>query len=87
MIKAPWTPAQVDALNAYQALGYVHPFTCAMCNGRVMRATEFGWVCPVNCGYAQNWCHEWMADRSQHPRMSRRVAERPSSYVDQEEPS
>jgi hypothetical protein len=68
-IKAPWTPEQVAALNAYQALGYVHEFTCPGHDGdgsRVLVATGAGWICP-SCDYTQDWAHDAMADRARHP--------------------
>lgn len=67
MIKAPWTQEQVDALNAWQKLGYVHEFTCPMDHpdDRVLTATPAGWICP-SCSYTQNWAHDHMADKSQH---------------------
>lgn len=66
-IIAPFTPEQVEALNAYQEKGYFHPFTCpgeedegdAPCPSRNLIATEAGWVC--SCGrYTQDWAHEAM---------------------------
>lgn len=67
-LKAPWTPEQVDALNAYQQLGYVHEFTCGNDHEAddMLMATADGWHCP-SCGYKQDWCHEWMADTAKHP--------------------
>ena len=51
MIKAPWTPEQVAALNAYQKRREFHPYTCG--NDRtdekhrdgegMLVATEQGW--------------------------------------------
>jgi hypothetical protein len=69
MLKAPWTPEQVEKLNVQQANRALHPFTC---NGRrtdeahrayqaehggdfgQLVATPVGWICPV-CGYTQDW--------------------------------
>lgn len=68
-IKAPWTPEQVDALNAYQQLGYVHEFTCPGHDGggsRVLIAEADGWHCP-SCDYIQDWAHDAMADKARHP--------------------
>lgn len=64
-LKAPWSVEQVEALNAYQKLGYVHEFTCP--NGWPLTATPEGWTCPGTCGYTQDWCHDWMADKAKHP--------------------
>jgi hypothetical protein len=73
-IKAPWTPDQVEALNAFQHSQKVHPFTCgndrgdaahrayAEAHGEDMGqlvAHEDGWHCPV-CDYRQDWAHEFM---------------------------
>jgi hypothetical protein len=74
-ITAPFTPAQVKALNAFQRSGKIHPFTCGGNRsdqahreyaarhredmGQLI-ATEDGWRCPV-CDYEQNWAHAWMA--------------------------
>lgn len=75
MIKAPFTPEQVEALNAWQQLGYVHEFTCgwehtpslvAEDKGRVLVADADGWACPT-CSYTQDWAHDYMADKAQHP--------------------
>jgi hypothetical protein len=69
IIKAPFTEEQVLALNEYQHLGIVHPFTCGLegCkkseqeNDGVLIATEQGWICP--CGkYKQDWAHAFMAE-------------------------
>lgn len=76
MIKAPFTPEQVEALNRSQREGEFHPFTCggdrgdaahrkyAKENGDrdwgLLVATEKGWVCPV-CGYTQDSAHGFMA--------------------------
>lgn len=56
-MQAPWTPAEVEALNEYQRRGEMHPFTCANGCG-VLEATESGWRCP--CGYTQAWAWTWM---------------------------
>jgi hypothetical protein len=63
MIRAPFTPAQVEALNRWQQAGTVHPFTCADDHGPddVLVATPAGWVCP-SCAYTQDWAHDMMLD-------------------------
>lgn len=71
IVRAPFTPEQVDALNAYQRDGWMHPFTCGPCrdtlgtddglNDRLLVATVKGWICPT-CDYTQDWAHEFMAD-------------------------
>lgn len=66
-VRAPWTPKQVEALNAYQA-GETdgHPYTCPMhsCGHVLLVATPDGWRCrePI-CDYRQDWAHAWTADR------------------------
>lgn len=75
-IYQPWTPEQVDALNAYQRSGAFHPFTCGRDRGNAAHsayaeqhdedngqlvATSEGWKCPV-CNYRQAWAHSFMAD-------------------------
>jgi hypothetical protein len=65
-ITAPWDEEQVDALNAYQASGAMHPFTCGNRphpgNAEaVLVATPEGWVCR-DCDYTQDWAHAFMAD-------------------------
>ncbi|MFJ3258475.1 hypothetical protein ACIPK9_37310 [Streptomyces sp. NPDC086771] len=65
-ITAPWTTAQVDALNHYQNAGQMHPFTCGSlhADGRspVLTATTDGWRCPnPACDYRQDWAHVFMA--------------------------
>ena len=77
MVKAPWTDAQVEALNEYQTQGRFHPFTCG--NDRhdakhslfaaehnlehgLLRATAEGWICPC-CDYTQDWAHDFMMSK------------------------
>lgn len=68
MIKAPFTPEQVVALNRFQRDGRFHPFTCG--SGRrtdsahldgngILVASEQGWHCPY-CEYVQDWAHDEM---------------------------
>lgn len=68
-IHPPWSDDQVEALNAYQASGRFHPFTCGgeHANERYspdLVATTDGWVCPQRCGYTQDWAHAAMAEPS-----------------------
>lgn len=64
-VEAPWTIEQADALNAWQACGWVHPFTCPnRDDGRhfddsVLHADTTGWKCPF-CKYIQTWAHDFM---------------------------
>jgi hypothetical protein len=60
---APFTHAQVTALNRWQKSSTVHPFTCPDNHlaDRTLVATKAGWVCP-SCDYTQNWAHSFMLD-------------------------
>jgi hypothetical protein len=61
-IRPPWDAATVEALNAFQAAGRMHPFTCGNSSRhRTLVATENGWQC-LDCEYTQNWAHEFMTD-------------------------
>lgn len=59
----PWTPAQVRALNRFQASDYVHPFTCSNEHegNSSLIATRLGWVCR-RCDYKQGWAHAMMLE-------------------------
>jgi hypothetical protein len=65
-IRAPWTPEQVAALNAYQQHGGMHPFTCAREHATPtlhLVAHEDGWHCWLpDCDYRQDWAHAFMAE-------------------------
>lgn len=69
MIKPPWTPEQVEALNKFQQSGLFHPFTCGgnrtdekhLDGEGILVATPDGWICPY-CGYTQDWAHEFMTE-------------------------
>lgn len=72
LIRAPFTPAQVEALNRYQTHGNMHPFTCGNDRGRsnvVLIARTDGWHCsePL-CDYRQDWAHAFMADPEAWPK-------------------
>lgn len=63
ILNAPWTPEQVEALNARQRDGKFHPYTCGSGNRTdsahldgtgILVATAGGWVCPY-CDYRQSW--------------------------------
>lgn len=59
---APWTAEEAAALNEFQTLANVHPFTCPhnhVGKSRVLIATEDGWHCP-SCDYKQDWAHTIM---------------------------
>lgn len=72
-ILAPFTAAQVVALDAYQRADRYHPFTCPNRGDGKHGTTEtlhelallpttsvHGWICPY-CDYTQNWAHAFMA--------------------------
>lgn len=62
-ITAPWSPAQVDALNKLQRRGNFHGYTCAESHtpfDRTLVATKGGWICP-HCDYRQDWAHFGLA--------------------------
>lgn len=62
IVRAPFTPEQVERLNKWQQCGVVHPFTCGNPDCRSdLVATPDGWKCP-NCNYIQDWAHAFMAN-------------------------
>jgi hypothetical protein len=75
VIRAPFTAAQVAALNAWQD-GPGHPFTCGnddcpgLAQGRggraALTAAEDGWHCPA-CDYAQDWAQAFVAQAAHQP--------------------
>lgn len=64
-IEAPWTAAQVDALNLFQQDKFIHPFTCPDHHEgeRALVATRAGWIC-CHCSYTQTWAHAYMASKT-----------------------
>ncbi len=61
-IQAPFSLEQVNNLNAYQAVGQGHPFTCGGEGCReILIAGRPGWTC-LKCSYEQKWAWEWMAN-------------------------
>jgi hypothetical protein len=72
MIRAPWTPEQVAALNRFQAEGGMHPFTCGNdhATGALhLVAHEDGWHCWLpDCDYRQDWAHAFMAEPDAWPK-------------------
>ncbi len=68
ILKAPWTPEQVEALNRYQSSGFVHEFTCGGDHpgSRVLLATTEGWRCPT-CDSRQDWAHRAMLEMPKDP--------------------
>ena len=71
IIRAPWTPEQVDALNRFQRCAIVHPFTCPNQHDgggdRDLVATRAGWIC-CHCDYRQEWAHRVMLQEPPDPR-------------------
>lgn len=59
-IRAPFTPAQVRGLRAWQEAGHVHPFTCGNGHG-ALDVDRAGWYC-TQCDYTQDWAHAFMGD-------------------------
>jgi hypothetical protein len=62
-ISPPWDEPTVDALNAYQHAGVMHPFTCGLNSAHpVLVATPSGWICANDepCDYQQTWAHAFM---------------------------
>lgn len=61
MIRAPFTPEQVEALNRWQASNMRHPYTCPGTHPecrehRELFVTRDGLIC--QCGrYKQDWAH------------------------------
>jgi hypothetical protein len=67
MIKAPWTPKQIDALERFQHLESVHPFTCPLHSDKELVATHNGWICRY-CDYCQDWANDFMMlERKKEP--------------------
>lgn len=66
VIRPPWPADVVDQLNAYQAAGVIHPFTCRAehpADRPVLVATADGWECPdPACDFTQGWAHDFMTD-------------------------
>lgn len=54
---APFTSAQILALNRYQLSNRFHPYTCGACSDHPnLVAIRSGWHCLV-CEYSQDWAH------------------------------
>lgn len=62
---AKFTPSEVASINAFQAAGLFHPFTCDKCRTDLV-AREDGLFCPA-CPYTQIWAHSFMSDWSWVP--------------------
>lgn len=68
------TDDEIASFDAYQAAGFMHPFTCGNKDRRgefphpnggddVLVAMFDGLYCP-SCNYCQGWAHPWMLDWS-----------------------
>lgn len=67
IVRAPWTPEEVESLNGYQECEFVHPFTGERGpNGEetILIATRDGWIERVGGPIVQDWAHWFMADGS-----------------------
>lgn len=69
LIRAPWTPEQVEALNAFQRYGGAHPLTCGgehAPGSPALIAYTDGWRCPQpygeSCDYRQDWAYACMLE-------------------------
>lgn len=72
-VSAPWTDEQIRALEAWQELGHVHPYTCPADDHHghsvSLVPTTDGWVCPVAepRRVVQAWAYHQTLDQSLHP--------------------
>ena len=72
LVSSPWTPEQVAHLEAWQAHGAVHPYTCPNRGDghhpaeAPLRPTVNGWVCET-CEYTQTWAHDFSVNRTVAP--------------------
>jgi hypothetical protein len=62
IINAPWDIKQVRNLNAFQAAGFVLPFFCESCRGKLY-ATKESWIC-IACGHRQMTTYDHVANGS-----------------------
>lgn len=75
IIRAPFTPEQVDALNRFQRADGMHPFTCGELHvpgAPILIARADGWHCSdpygEECGYTQDWALAVMANPDAWPK-------------------
>lgn len=72
LIRAPWTSEQVAALEQFQTVSNMHPFTCGADHHTLaprLIPSHSGWYCPdPDCDYQQDWAHAFMADPARWPR-------------------
>jgi hypothetical protein len=64
-VQAPWTPSEMNSLNAYQTSEVFHPYTCHR-HGSNLVATLKGWRCPAvsDCNWDRSWAWQWTVDNS-----------------------
>ena len=82
-INAPWSAAEVDALNRFQRADHVHPFTCPHHTDNINRtlfATSAGWLCP-HCAYQQDWAHRAMLAEPDTPKLTCDVCLPPATLI------
>ena len=81
-VHAPFSPAQVESLSAFQESEYVHPYACrsSECPAASwageddwlpMAADADGLHCIDGCRRVQTWAHAWTADWSWQRRKGR----------------
>ena len=82
-VEAPWTPAQVRAITAWQQAGYVHPLTCEASEHGALIVGSQRLVCPF-CAYEQTWVPRLVAETfpSDHrPALVDQTAQRVAALV------
>lgn len=71
-ITAPWSSEQVAALEQFQTISGMHPFTCGVDRHSLpprLVPSQSGWHCPdPACDYRQDWAHKFMAAPTTWPR-------------------
>lgn len=62
MMEPVFSASEVESLNAFQDIGFMHGFTCGHDSGHgLLIATTDGWICR-SCPYTQDWAHNFMMD-------------------------
>lgn len=61
IVRAPWDDRQIEMIRWHQHSGMMHAYTCGgdHSEAAVLHVTPSGMVCPMGCGYRQDWCHEF----------------------------
>lgn len=79
-IKAPFTDAQVEALNDWQRWGPASAIRCPKHGETKLVAKTDGWHCPVEgCGETRNWAPEFILRVKYCLKTHPRPADAPSS--------